>query len=230
MARPVINLVGQRFGRLVVVSLKLPRKPGNAIWICICDCGITKEANSGELRSKRIMSCGCLQAESCGDRFRTHGESSPETVEYRAYRSMICRCLDKNFHAYDQYGGRGITICDRWLESYDNFLIDVGRRPVKTYSIDRIDGNGPYCPENVRWASKQGQSANRKLRKKNSQSRFKGVFVSGKRWRARIHVNGQQIDLGTYADDVDAATAYNFGAYKYFGEYASFNTPYREVD
>lgn len=151
---------GERHGRLVSVR-RISASPNgqSSIWLFCCDCGEEKETLVSSVRAGRTTSCGCVQRERSGSRPK-HGMSG--TAEYRAWSCMKSRCYNPNLNRYSIYGGRGINVCDRWLNSFDNFLADVGHRPSKDYSLDRIDVNGNYEPSNVRWADRKTQARNKR--------------------------------------------------------------------
>ena len=159
----LIDLTGQRFGRLVAVKrVAALRKSKEAWWKCHCDCGNTKETTSRYLRTGIAKSCGCFASEVTAERNRQgtkHGEAARVTPEYRAWASMKSRCYNEKCAGFKLWGGRGIIVCDRWLQSFDAFLADVGRRPSSRHSIDRINNDGNYEPGNVRWATQSEQSS-----------------------------------------------------------------------
>ena len=156
------DLVGKMFTRLTVVGYA-GKSAGKSNWLCKCECGTEKVVRGTHLTSGRIKSCRCLEFELTSKRSTTHGLS--KTRPYRIWRDMINRC---HFEAYPErhlYGGRGISVCDEWRNSFEAFVRDMGL-PEAHLSIDRIDVDGNYEPGNCRWATAVEQAKNRRPRKK----------------------------------------------------------------
>lgn len=155
------DLSGIRFGRLVALSGGgTSDSDGILKWMCRCDCGVMKAILRSSLASGKTKSCGCLRIETIKANMTKHGMTS--TPEYHVWKGMKYRCYDKNCWNYKDWGGRGIRVCDRWRDSFENFYKDIGPRPSKNHTIERVDHNGNYEPRNCIWLMADQQSKNRR--------------------------------------------------------------------
>lgn len=181
MARRFQDLTGSTFGQLMVVRFDGVDAHQKAQWLCRCTCGATKRVLANNLRRGLTASCGCLHRMQLRARVRKHGESVPagNTPEYRTWCSVLRRCYNPKVLGYKNYGGRGITVCDRWKSSYENFLGDMGRRPSAKHSLERENNDGHYDPGNCVWATRIEQNNNRRS---SHRITYKGVTRTAAEW------------------------------------------------
>ena len=150
--------IGKKIGRLTIQKAVISLNDGRKYLKCLCDCGRKLMVLEKNVSRGATKSCGCLRSEITSARNRSHGLSNSE--EYQIWCGIIKRCENRKSLGFKNYGGRGISICKRWRSDFNFFIKDMGKRPSKNHSIDRVDVNGNYSPENCRWASKSIQMRN----------------------------------------------------------------------
>ncbi len=185
MGKP-IDMTGQRHGRLSVIEMAGHNKHRQRLWRCVCDCGETTEVLGFLLRYEQTRSCGCLAREAIASVNKKHGKSKSQI--WSMHRSMMDRCYLQTSTAYKNYGGRGITVCKRWHD-FENFYADMGDKP-KGMTLERMDNDGPYTPDNVRWASYKDQANNRRS---NVVLEFEGKKQTMQQWSDEMGLKIQTV-------------------------------------
>jgi hypothetical protein len=182
------NLTGKQYGRLVVLEF-VGKKRSNNVWKCLCVCGNIVDVSQNHL-GINTNSCGCLRKEMLSLKKTKHGKT--HSKEFRTLSYMKARCYNPNLKCYKNYGGRGIKICDRWLDKENgflNFFTDMGECP-EGYSIERINNDGNYCPENCKWIPLSEQAKN----KRNVVNlTFKGETLNMNEWSKKLNVDADTI-------------------------------------
>lgn len=182
-----LNVLGNRYNRLTILE-ELPTDKYVRIVGCLCDCGNYSKVRLTNLRTGHTKSCGCQNDEKRKTSLLIHGMTS--SPEYKSYRKMIERCYSPKDISYKNYGARGITVCNRWKESFINFYDDMGSKPGVNYSLDRVDSNGIYCKDNCKWATRKEQNSNRR---NNVWIEYNGVKMILKEWATFLNTDYRNI-------------------------------------
>lgn len=221
------DITGMIFGRLVVSARGedyiRPSGRREPQWTCLCQCGATVLVVSWNLVSGHTKSCGCLQKSATSKANTRHGHTASNHISrtYQSYMAMITRCQNSSTTYYANYGGRGIVVCDRWDPqkggSFENFLSDLGERPEGT-TLDRINVDGNYEPNNCRWSDRTIQSYNQKKMKNNTSGKT-GVYFckTSNKWVSEISVKRKRIRLGCFDFFEDAVAAREAAELHYYG-------------
>jgi hypothetical protein len=190
MKKTRLDLKGKQFGRLTVLEYSHTNKHGQSMWKCRCACGSERIVTGSHLKSGHSISCGCYNAEAAKDRRKTHGKR--KTRLYRIWLNMKARCTIESVSQFKNYGGRGITVCEEWANSFQAFYdwaMSNGydeNAPRGKCTIDRIDVNGNYEPSNCRWVSIQAQQFNKSTSKTVT---LNGETHTLKEWSDKVGVN-----------------------------------------
>lgn len=202
----MVDLRGKQFGHLRVVQYAGKRSK-HRFWLCRCRCGRETRVEGSKLKRGSTKSCGCMKSSACAIAQLKHGGSRRRNkdAEYNIWCKMRQRCNNPKDAAYRHYGGRGIKVCDRWWDSYENFLEDMGRRPSKKHSIDRIDNDGNYEPENCQWATHEKQMQNQR---KSVRLTLNGVTRCISEWARELGIRPGTLQLRKKLgwDDVEILT------------------------
>lgn len=197
------DITNKKFGRLTAIEYVGSTEKGCAKWLFSCECGNSIVATARSVKRKKPRkSCGCL------NRSITHGHTrgGKASRTYKSWHLMIQRCCNPNNEWYCYYGGRGITVCARWLYSFENFLEDMGERQDGE-SLERMNYNDGYNPQNCKWANSREQALNRRYLK--STSGYRGVTKRRNKWQAYITIHGKETILGSYKTPQLAVKARN---------------------
>ncbi len=202
------DLAGQVFGLLTVIELDRRDERSRAFWQCQCECGKLNVVRGDFLRAKRVISCGCEGRRRVSAAAKRHGQAWPKrSSEYAIWIAMRQRCGNESCKAYPNYGGRGISVCERWMK-FEDFFADMGTRPSQGHSIERIDNNGNYEPSNCCWATMAQQAKNKrpkKQRKTVKQVSHNGESLTISEWANRLGVTPECLRMRLHCWPIERA-------------------------
>jgi hypothetical protein len=181
-------MIGEKFGRFTIIGAS-ERK---GYWICCCECGSQRIVREFHLKTGHTRSCGCLKRDLISSARTTHGHTRNYKIssEYHSWIAMVRRCYRPKHETFSYYGGRGITICDEWQNSFASFIEHLGLKPSPLHTLDRIDNSRGYEPGNVRWATKKEQMRNRR---NNHRLTFNGETHSTVEWSEIVGIKPKTI-------------------------------------
>jgi len=185
----LIDITGKKFHKLLVIEYA-GRNRTSAQWLCLCDCGNKVIVVGNKLRSGHTKSCKCNQKEAVKKMAETHGMTN--SPEYGSWRSMRERCNNPNNIGYKDYGAKGITVCERWQSSFENFLKDMGKKPTTKHTVDRKDFTKGYSPENCKWATYLEQGSNIR---RNVYIEYNGERLIIAHWARKFGINPSTISI-----------------------------------
>jgi len=207
------DLTGQKFNRLTVIECVGKNKHGQKMWLCRCECGVERVFGGSSVSSGNSKSCGCLQREAISKIAKTHGLSGHPL--YRIYYSMVQRCTNKKNKSFLEYGKRGISVCEEWLDvnvgftSFYEWCLNNGYK--EGLQIDRRSNDGNYEPSNCRFVTNRDNCLNQRPLNKNNKSGYEGVCLhkNSGRWRSRIMICGKELSNGYFDTKRQALEARN---------------------
>lgn len=221
----IIHQYGEQIGECIyledIPSSEAGKDPKRRYAKFQCECGAEFISQIESVKRRKTKSCGCLNTKTrvlSGKKKKTHGMTG--TPEYYCWQGMKDRCYNKSSPSYDNYGARGITVCDRWINSFENFYNDIGKYYVEGLELDRIDVNGNYFPENCKWSTEQEQSWNQRVYKNNSTG-CAGVTRASRnknKFEVRISKDNIEHQIGTFNTLEDAVEARKQAEIEYYGE------------
>lgn len=213
--------IGSKYGMLTVTGDTVIIKD-EAMTPVRCECGNEKQVRRNHLTSSRVVSCGCYNLSLLIGGSRNHKHGMAGSAIYHSWSAMKARCYNPNESSYKNYGGRGITVCDRWLESFENFYEDMGERP-DGMTLERVNVDGNYCKENCVWASKTQQCFNRRKFKDKS-SQYVGVNWDNwkEKWTATLKKNRETVFKKDFLTEEAAARAYDDACFEHYGVRKNF--------
>jgi len=184
LPRQAVDITGHKFGMLTAIMPVDKYRGGTMMWLCDCECGQQAVVLIGNLRKGNSKSCGCERMRGC----TTHGFA--HLPEYKQWTAMKYRCDNPNNSGYHKYGGRGINVCTRWYD-FALFMDDMGSKPTTEHSIERIDNDGDYTPENCKWATPVEQARNTR---QNHWITYKGETMCLTDWAVRLDMHAKTLD------------------------------------